>query len=169
MYDKKGNLSKNCVRFSTPFDPDKVYSGTTPAILVSLGDIQYQASPVNTPGNMGFSTNPLQAPIKYNREKTVPMTVTVITQNYDGTILLAQLLQMFFVMNKPAIQADCNALSSFDIGQISAPTQVQEGQVGNAKKLYASNISIVTQCYVSWTMDTQGPVFKGVKVNSNFK
>lgn len=169
MYDKEGNLSKNCIKLSTPFDPSKVYSGTTPAILVALQDISYNQLPVNIPGNQDFKDNPMNAPIFNYRIKNIPISITIVTENHDGTILLAQLVQLFLVMNCYSIMADCNSLHFFNVSGVSAPKEVEYGQAGNAKKLYSSTISVITQSSVQWNTDTQGPVFKGLRVTSNFK
>lgn len=169
MYDKEGNLSSNCIKISTSFDPNKIYAGTTPAVLVSLGNISYNQLPVNMPGNQAFVNNPIQPPVSGSLLKNIPINITIVTQNHDGTVLLAQLIEMFLVMNSLTIQQDFNSLSYFGVQGVEAPKEVNAGSLGNAKQLYSSNISIVTQSYVVWTTDTQGPVFKGIKVNSNFK
>ena len=43
------------------------------------------------------------------------------------------------------------------------------GESGNAKQLYASNISVPISSVLSWTHDTQGPVFKGMEITNNIK
>lgn len=169
MYDKEGNLSRNCIKLSTPFNPSKIYAGTTPAILVSLAEITYSGRYINNPGNPYFADNPMQSPVAHHRFKNIPINITVLTQNHDGTVLLAQLIQMFLVVNSYSILQDCNSLRFFQVQSISAPTEVGEGQAGNAKKLYSSTISILTQSALVWSSDTQGPVFRGLKTTSNFK
>ena len=47
MYDHKGNLNKDCLKVGCTFDPDSVYAGTTPAVIVGVGDITYSQRPIN--------------------------------------------------------------------------------------------------------------------------
>lgn len=47
LYDAKGNLNKDCIKLGCAFDPNKIYAGTTPAVVVSVGDITYMPRPIN--------------------------------------------------------------------------------------------------------------------------
>lgn len=169
MYTPQGKLSKDCVKTGVPFDPNGIYAGTTPAIIVSLGDISYVHKPINRAGNSAFTHNPTQPMNKQVRYKMIPINISVITQSYDGTVLLAQLLELFFVMNSQSIQADCNSLSYVNVQGVSAPQAIKPGSNGNAKQLYACNISITTSGTVGWVHDTQGPVFRGITVSTKNK
>lgn len=162
MYDPKGNLNKDCVKVGCAFSPDKRYQGTTPAIIISLGEISYMARPVNRGGNPQFGRNPMASPNLQWRIKQIPVIVSVVTQSYDGTILLAQLIQTFLMMNSQSIQSDCNNISSIAVMQVSAVQPVPNGQMGNAKQVYMSEISVAASSVLSWTHDTQGPVFRGL-------
>lgn len=169
MYDSQGNLNKDCIKTGCPFNPDGKYAGTTPAVIVSLGNIQYTRFPVSQGANLDFTKNPTEAIVEQLRYKLIPMNITVITQSYDGTILLAELLQLFLTMNSQSILADCSILSFIRVTGISAPTPVPQGQSGNAKQLYSSAITISTGGIVTWCHDTQGPVFRGLTVSTTYK
>ena len=169
LYDRKGCLNKDCIKLGCAYDPDKIYAGTTPAVIVSVGDIVYKPRPINEPGNAAFNKNPMQAPIKHWSIKMIPIIVSVITQSYDGTLLLAQLLQLFLKMNCSVIQQDNNNIDAIDVQQVSAIQELPIGQAGNAKQLFACSITVPTASTLSWTTDTQGPVFKGVGVKTNIK
>lgn len=88
MYDRKGNLNKDCIKVGCTFDPDTKYAGTTPAVIIGVGDISYAKRPINEPGNPAFRTNPLNSPTYEWRIKNIPVVVSVITESYDGTLLL---------------------------------------------------------------------------------
>ena len=76
---------------------------------------------------------------------------------------------MFLAMNSNAIQRDCNNVSAVTVETVSAIKEVPMGAAGNAKQLYMSNISMLIASVLSWTCDTQGPVFKGVSIVNNIK
>ena len=169
MYNHKGELNKDCLKVGCPFDPDSTYAGTTPAVVVGVGDISYSPRHINQGGNPAFVNNPMQAPVGDWRIKNIPVIISVITQSYDGTLLLTQLIQMFLTMNSNVIQQDCNNISAISVEGVSAIKQVPTGSAGNAKQLYMSNISVPIASVLSWTCDTQGPVFKGVNITNNIK
>lgn len=170
LYDKKGNLNKGLIRVDTPFSQDKRFSGTTPAIIINRGAIQYDLQPVNSnPGNPKFYQNPTQAPIAQFRLKTFPLTVTVITESHDGTDLLAELVQLFLAMNYKVIRQDCPLLNAFKMTGVSQIQKLQQGQQGNAKQLYLTNITVLIGTHITWTQDTQGPVYGGFRAKTQFK
>lgn len=164
LYTPQGELNKDCIRLGCAFDPQKTYAGTTPAIVISLGDIQYSQRPVTMGMSSAFPNNPTEPIIGHWRTKIVPIQVSVITQSYDGTVLLTQLLQLFLLTNSYVIAADCNGLSSFDVQAVQAPKELPPGQSGNAKHVFASSVGIHASTIVSWKQDTQGPVFKGIGI-----
>lgn len=169
MYNRKGDLNKDCIKVGCPFDPDSAYAGTTPAVVIGVGDISYSPRHINEGGNPQFASNPMKAPVGNWRIKNIPVIISVITQSYDGTLLLTQLIQMFLAMNSNAIQKDCNNVSAVTVDGVSAIKEVPIGSSGNAKQLYMSNISVSIASVLSWVCDTQGPVFKGVNTTNNFK
>lgn len=169
LYNSKGELNKDCIKTGCLYDPDGKYAGTTPAVVVGLGDIQYRHHPANRGGNVSFQSNRTQPPIYEWRLKVIPVSVTVITESYDETVLLTQLIQLFLTMNSVAIERDYNNLSSVAVMGVSAPQVIPSGQAGNAKQLFSSSISITASSALAWTFDTQGPVFKGITVTPNIK
>lgn len=169
MYNRKGDLNKDCIKVGCPFDPDSTYAGTTPAVVVGVGDISYSPRHINEGGNPQFASNPMKAPIGDWRIKNIPVIISVLTQSYDGTLLLTQLIQMFLTMNSNVIRQDCNNINAISVQAVSSIKEVPMGSTGNAKQLYMSNISMSIASVLSWTCDTQGPVFKGVNTTNNFK
>ena len=169
LYNSKGELSKDCIKLGCAFDPDKAYAGTTPAVIVSVGDITYRPRHINQPGNPDFGKNPMQAPIRDWNIKMIPIIISIITESYDGTLLLTELVEMFLKMNCSVIAQDINNISAIDVQQIGAVKQVPLGQAGNAKQLFASNIVVPVASVLSWTSDTQGPVFRGIGLTTKTK
>lgn len=169
LYLPNGQLRPGCVKVDTPYDPDKAFAGTTPAIVVSRGSIQYNIHPVNNNTvNPQFRINKTQAPIAKFRLKVMPVNIAVVTQSHDGTDLLAELLQLFLAMNCDAIRKDCQLLNFFDVAQVSQISAVKPAQLGNAKQLYMSTIKLTIGTHITWTQDTQGPVFKGIRLQQSF-
>lgn len=170
LYLPNGQLRPGCVKVDTPYDPDKAFAGTTPAIVVSRGPVKYDLSPVNTnPLNSDFINNPTQAMVGQFRLKTFPVNINVITQSHDGTDLIAELLQLFLVMNHQAIREDCSLLSFVQVGGVSEIQAVKPAEAGNAKQVYAASITLNVGTHVTWTQDTQGPVFTGIRLTANLK
>lgn len=170
LYDRKGNLNKGLIKVDTPFNQDKRFSGTTPAVIINRGAIQYDLQPVNcNPGNPEFYKNATNAPIAQFRLKTFPLIITVITESHDGTDLLAELIQLFLAMNYKMIRQDCPLLNAFKMTGVSQIQKLQQGQQGNAKQLYLTNITVLIGTHVTWTQDTQGPVYGGFRAKTQFK
>ena len=136
LYDKEGNLNKDCIKTGTAFDSDKIYTGTTPAVIVSIGDITYSHRPLGSGTNIAFYNNPVQAQFCNFKIKNIPIQISIITQHHDGTVLLAQLIQTFLNINCDSFVQDNNSLSAVDVMSISKPQQLKASQAGNAKDLY---------------------------------
>lgn len=162
LYDANGNLNKDCVKTGTSFDPDEQYHGTSPAIIISLGDITYIRRNLGPGSTPGFNSNPMLPVASDFKFKNIPLQITVITQNNDGTILLAQLIQVFIGINCNSFVADNPNICSFNLTGVSKPQQIKASQLGNAKDLYVSQISMNAVSTLVWSVDSQGPVFKGI-------
>lgn len=162
LYDKNGNLLKDCLSIKTPFNPDGKYTGTTPAVLVSLGDIHYTRQSITEGNTRNFINNPMLSITNDYRLKQIPIIISIVTEHYDGTVLLAQLIETFLQINSDAIREDNKSLSYVSVQGISAPREIKPGQQGNAKDLYLSQIQMNTTGTLVWSIDTQGPVFKGI-------
>ena len=168
LYDKKGELNKDCIKTGTAFNSDRMYTGTTPAIVISIGDISYTRRSIGPGTPLQYQINPMTPQVSDFRFKNIPVEITVITQNHDGTVLLAQLIQSFLEMNCQLFVQDNKSLSAVNVIGVSRPSQIKAGQAGNAKDLYASQISLNTVSALVWKKDSQGPVFKGL-TNINIK
>lgn len=168
LYDKNGNLNKGLIKIDTPFSQDKRFSGTTPAIIINRGAIQYDLQPVNSnPLNEQVLNNPTKPFIGQFRLKIFPVTITVITESHDGTDLLAELIQLFLAMNYKVIRQDCPILNAFKLSGVSQIQKLDMGQAGNAKQLYTTAINIMIGTHITWTEDTQGPVFNGFRTKTH--
>lgn len=167
MYSNSGNLNPDCVKIGTIYNQDGIYAGTTPAIIISLGDIDFTGQHINSASNPAFSKNPTVPMISDFKFKSIPIGIHVITQSCDGTILLAELISNFVLVNTQAILKDQGILSQLRLARVSAPRQLKPGQQGNAKRVYQSTIQIQTTSIVVWDHDTQGPVFRGLSIATN--
>jgi hypothetical protein len=56
-------------------------------------------------------------------------------------------------------------LSSFQVLGMTAPKKT--GDPAQAKDTYESIIQIQTVGCIGWTVDTQGPVFRGIRATTN--
>lgn len=159
LYQTDGTLKSGVIRLNTAFNRDQKYTGSTPAITVSLNNITFSPREATMSG-IG-DCNPMNATKLYhNRKKIFTLSISVITQDYQGCILLAELVSMFLLINIYNIQRDCAMLSQFDVLKLDAPTVVETNT--QSKQVYGSNITMVATGFVCWTQDTQGPVFKGI-------
>lgn len=163
----KGKLKKGCLKIGTAFNSARQFIGATPSISISLGDVSYQRVGINFSGNPQFIDNPTKAPLANVRYKNVPINITIVTQTYDATVLLAQLIQMFLTTNIDIIQEDCTMLDAASVIGISAPVMVRPAQAANAKQLCKSTIQLLARGHVCWATDTQGPVFQGLSYITN--
>lgn len=166
LLTQSGDLKPNVLKIGTAFDKDSKYAGTTPAIVISGGAIQYAPREV-TLGPANGVTGVPQTAYGHSRRKAISITFTVITQDYDQTDLLSELLQLFLLQNANSIVKDCPMLSSFDVLKLDAPSAVETSM--QSKQVYSCSIATIATGYVCWTEDTQGPVFKGLIHKANFK
>lgn len=160
---REEELSSLCT-VGTPYDPDTKRAGSTPKIIVSVGatsyplDIINQRSTVNAlNGNRPFYSSSVY--------KTTGLNVSVYTESYDGTILLAGLLEDFFVTHETELLHDNMSLSSFYIKGSSAVTEIKQGSAANAKSIYGITIEMTVSGSIKWDSDTQGPVYRGITYN----
>lgn len=151
-----------CFRINTAFDKQSRWAGTTPSITVSLGNVQYKKQQINMPG---FSCQVLgrTSVTTHSRQKIFNISISVVTQDYDETVLLTQLLEMFLTVNSANIVRDCCMLHEFQVTQIDAPAVVETQT--QSKQVYGSSIQLQALGYLCWTQDTQGPVFRGTTSN----
>lgn len=145
------------------FDADGKYAGTTPAFIVSLTDTTYEARP-SFPGGDTTSVMQPNTRLLCSRRQIMQFNITIITQSYDATLLLSQILARFLIRNAMYIAQDCRMLQSLQILKVDAPNLVETKM--QSKQVYGAAIHGVTSSYLSWIVDTQGPVFKGVTVRT---
>lgn len=153
----------------TPYSKDTKKACTTPMILVSLGDTKYPVTGFNAMGAGPIALNgatPASLGIKY---KTITCIIYIITETYDGTVLLANLIEDFLNVNEKALIADNGTISEFHVLGLSAPSEVPENADATAKPAYQAGIQISVTGGISWTTDTQGPVFRGVSIAKSIK
>lgn len=139
---------------------------TTPMIFISLGPRQYPARGINkigsdeiatcgfTPMNMGF------------RHKVVNMIITIMTEKYDSTVVFSDLFEDFLLSHEEELIQDNGMISEFHLTGISEPQEIKIGQSAHAKVIYLQKLSVMAVGGISWTTDTQGPVFRGVETQT---
>lgn len=147
-----------------PYSQNTKKAGITPQILVGLGTTTYPIRPINdfvgTAQVSQFVNNPHGAAYR-----TIEMTVTVVTESYDGTILLCGFIEDFLLLNAQLLAADSRILSTLNVAGTSAPQEITAEQVKNAKPIYQQVIGLKATGGLSWTTDTQGPVFRGIHLS----
>lgn len=153
----------------TPYSQETKKACTTPMILIGLGDTSYPVKQFNLMGSQPTALNgaiPMYKGMKY---RTIDCTVSVDTESYDGTVLLAGLIEDFLCINEHQFVRDNPMIAEFHVVGSSAPKEVGIGQGSNAKPVYQTVIQVRTVGGISWYTDTQGPVFRGVSVEQNIK
>ena len=147
-----------------PYTKDSRKAGTTPAITVSLGETSYPIHHINAlaaPITSEIGAQPMHKGAKF---KSTQCGVSVATESYEGTVLLGGLIEDFLNINETLLAADSRTLSEFRVTGSTAPEELKAGTAHNAKSIYQLTIRISTLGGISWTQDTQGPVFRGVTV-----
>lgn len=140
---------------------------TTPMIIISLGESQYPARGITEVGSDPVSedgTIPMYTGVQH---KTLTLYITVITEKYDSTVVLTNAIEKYLIINSNALVQDNGMISEFHLQGISAPTMEDAGTKTNAKPVYEQKIAIIVTGGISWTTDTQGPVFRGVQWQQN--
>ena len=147
------------------YPPDTRKANTTPMMVVLVGDITHDNNGLNLPGGAPTGLNGA-LPMYYGmRLKTIPLLISVTTETYDGTLLLGGYLEDFLTTHEKLLQTDCGMLSSFQVMGMTAPKKTDNA--AQAKDTYESIIQIQTVGCIGWTVDTQGPVFRGIRATTN--
>ena len=97
------------------------------------------------------------------------MTITIMTEKYDSTIVFADLIEDFLLSHEDLLIQDNGMISEFHVTGVTEPEEIAIGQSTHAKVIYAQKISCVAIGGISWTTDTQGPVFRGVETQLQIK
>ena len=153
----------------TPYAQETTKACTTPMIIVSLGETQYPVSTISQSVGATIAQNGAQAMYKGVKYRSIACHVTVYTESYDGTLLLAGLIEDFLVVNEQQLVMDNGSISEFHVVGSTAPSELKIGSNSNAKPTYQSTISVKVVGGISWHTDTQGPVFRGVTTRTGLQ
>lgn len=149
------------------FDIGSAYSqsttkaNTTPMIVVFVGDTTHDSSNVNMGTMNMIALNGARPEYQSRCTKIIPLNISVTTESYDGTLLLAGLIEDFLTVNELQLLEDCQMLNTFKVMGVTAPKKTDDTNA--AKETYQSFIQIQTAGCIAWTTDTQGPVFRGIR------
>ena len=136
---------------------------TTPMIFISLGARQYPVRGINTVGSEPVSICGAMPMYVGMRHKTINMAITIMTEKHDSTVVLTDLMEDFLLINENNLIQDNGMISEFHVTGVSEPEIIQIGQTAQAKVIYTQRIGVMAVGGISWTADTQGPVFRGVE------
>ena len=140
---------------------------TTPMIIISIGESQYPMRGITEVGSDPVSecgSIPMYTGLQH---KVLPLYITVITEKYDSTVVLTSAIERYLIINSNALVMDNGLISEFHVQSVSAPKMEDAGAKSNAKPVYEQIISILVTGGISWTTDTQGPVFRGIRLEQH--
>ena len=140
---------------------------TTPMILISLGEAQYPIRGITEAGAAPTSLDGALPMYEGYQHKNLILYITIITEKYDSTVVLTNAIERYLVINSNALVQDNGMISEFHLQGITAPKMEDAGTKSNAKPIYEQKIAIVVTGGISWTTDTQGPVFRGIELQAN--
>ena len=147
------------------YSPTTVKAHTTPMMVVLVGDTTHIHAGVNLQGIGANARNGSVPMYQGQRVKMIPLNISVTTETYDGTVLLAGIIEDFLTTHEKLLVTDCGMISSFRVMGTSAPRKTDDP--AQAKDTFESIIQIQTTGCIAWTVDTQGPVFRGVRTKAN--
>lgn len=149
-------------RVGLPYDGDVPKAGTTPCILVSLGETTYPVKTFNT--LIGPQTSAIGSTAAHSgmQWKSIGMRIAVVTESYDATVLIGGIIEDFLIMHARLFPSDNGMISDFAVLGSSAPQKIEVDQVGNAREIYQLVITVTASGGIAWTIDSQGPVFRGI-------
>ena len=147
-----------------PFKEDMRESCTTPSIRVGLGELGFPIATLN-PQLPAISPAGWISGMRPHFE-SCGLTISVIAESYDGVILLSTLLKDYLMCNDNNIVADSKMLQSFKVEGVTAPEHLAITAAGNAKDIFQRTLKLSTMGTYTHYVDTQGPVFKGVRITN---
>lgn len=153
-------------RVGLPYDGDVVKAGTTPCILVSLGESTYPVKTFNMLAGMQTAAIGSQSAYSGMAWKSIGMRIAIVTESYDATVLIGGIIEDFLLMHKQQFVHDNGMISEFAVLGSSAPQKIEVDQAGNAREIYQLVITVNASGGIAWTVDTQGPVFRGITANT---
>jgi hypothetical protein len=140
---------------------------TTPMIFVSLGPRQYPVRGINVVGSDPITICNNQPASMGFKHKVINMTITIMTEKYDSTVIFTDFIEDFLLIHEDLLIQDNGMISEFHVNSVSEPQMQEIGQSAHAKVIYVQKISVSAVGGVSWTTDTQGPVFRGLTMQMN--
>jgi hypothetical protein len=142
------------------------YEGTTPAIIVGHSGTNYPSgeTAVNTTNYGKLFEGSLPMAIEH-RTKEIALTITIVTESCDGTLLLGGLVEDFLIRNSKIIPICNRMLSLFLVRGLGEIQQIPVTQQSNAKELYAIQLQVHGKGTLAWALDTQGPVLRAIEAN----
>lgn len=146
------------------YSPDVKKANTTPMIVVAVGDTTYGANGVNLPGAAlnGINSYPM---FQGQKLRMIPLKISVTTESYAGTLQLTGLIEDFLCSHEKLFTADNKMLSAFIVQGSTAPQKAEDEK--QSKDVFVSYITIQTAGAIGFTVDTQGPVFRGIRTSVN--
>lgn len=151
------------------YSPETVKACTTPQILISLGPRQYPTGSINQIGSPPVATGWSSPMYQGCKHKVVNMVITIITEKHDSTVVFTDLIEDFLLINEINLVRDNGMISEFHVTGVSEPQFMKIGTSANAKELYLQKIGVTSVGGISWTTDTQGPVYRGITKQVNSK
>ena len=144
-------------------------SCTTPLIFISLGPRQYPVRGINQIGSEPVAicgARPMYMGLKH---KVINLVITIMTEKHDSTVVLTDLMEDFMLINETNFIQDNGMISEFHVTGVTAPQEQPIGQGAHAKVVYVQQIGVQVVGGISWTADTQGPIFRGIETQMNSK
>lgn len=140
---------------------------TTPMIFLSLAGLQYPLGSINKTGSTSIALCGAKPMYVGKRLKVTNIVITIMTEKYDSTVVFTDLISDFLLINEFELARDNGMISEFHVKEVTAPEFEQVGKSTHAKCIYTQKILIQATGGISWTTDTQGPVFRGISMKAS--
>jgi len=144
------------------YSPETKKACTTPQIMISLGPRQYPVRGINKIGSEPVATGWSSPMYQGCRHKVINMVVSIMTEKHDSTVVFTDLIEDFLLINEDNLVRDNGMISEFHVTGVSEPQFFKIGTSAHAKEIYEQKIAVTAVGGISWTTDTQGPVYRGV-------
>lgn len=141
----------------------------TPMIFITLGARQYPVRGINVIGSGPIASCGTIPIGEGRRHKVIPMNITVVTEKYASTVAMAELIEDFLLINENLLVDDNDSISEFHVSGVSEVKIDNIGEGPNAKVLYEQTVGVYVVGGISWIVDTQGPVYRGVTQQVDIK
>jgi len=164
LWPQDGIEPDNCrasFQVGLPLAHDSRKACVTPALLVSAGQQTYPASFINAGVAAEETVTGIGAMYEGTAVRQVAGKIAVVTESLDGTLLLCDMLEDYLVAAGPLLQSD-GMVQKLTLEGSSEPAMIRVGEAANAKELFQSVIGVTAAGGITWTTDTQGPVYRGV-------